>query len=108
MAIFVSTITKTLMELARISEGGTYARMLVYHYLKGRKDKISSETATNVKRTVSKAMQADLNLKEFEFEAEVLKLLPRQMQRERLHAVRKPILVHHPSLILSMCYAQRF
>ena len=82
MAIFVSTTTKTLMELARISEGGTYARMLVYHYLKGRKDKISSETATNVKRTVSKAMQADLNLKELEFEAEVLNLLPRQMQRE--------------------------
>jgi len=96
MAVFVSTITKTLLELARVTDGRTHARILVHRYLNGHCDKINAEVATRVQRSASKAMVADHKLQEFECEAEVMKLIPKQIQNELLHAVRKPILIQYP------------
>jgi len=93
MAVFISNITKTLMEIATISEGKTRMHRLVQVYLKNHG--VHGEIASKVRHHVAEAVQENRQ-KEWDIESKVVKLLPLQLQKELLYVIRSPILKVHP------------
>merc|ERR1712046_556524 len=94
MSLFVSTITKTVMDLGRIAHNETLKRKHTQLYLK--QHGISVATAGKVRRVVSEAIVCEENLREWEVEKEVLSLVPLQLKRDILYESRAPTLVHFP------------
>merc|ERR1719440_1967490 len=90
-ALFISVITKTMLDLSELVSEKTKRRRLINEYLENHP--VHPMLSSNVKRYLNDYRDMD---KEQENEKIVLSILPRHVQAQLLVAVRSPCMDIHP------------
>lgn len=96
-ALFISVITKSMLDLSELVSEKTRRRRLVNDYLE--KHPVHKELTRSVKRYLNEYTDVG---KEQENEEQVLLILPKHVQNEVLFEVRSPVLIAHP-LFAELC-----
>lgn len=90
-AIFISIITKSLLDLSELVSEKTHRHRLVNDYLE--KFPVPPGLNSSVKRYLSDYQDAD---KDQENEKMILSILPKNVQTQLLFEVRSPVIIAHP------------